>query len=187
MFGGAGNDVLKGYGGHDELRGGQGNDRLYGGDHNDKLYGNEDNDSLYGDGGDDYLEGGAGNDILNGGSGRDTLIGGSLKDELTGGSGADIFRYATPDQSPRGSGRDIIRDFSRKDGDKIDLSNIDANENKSKDQDFSFIGSKAFSGKAGELALHGNILEGDVTGDGKADFQIELVGVTSLQSSDFVL
>lgn len=182
-----GSDSLYGGEGNDTLRGGFGNDRLYGGDGNDKLFGNEEEDALYGDSGDDVLEGGAGRDVLNGGTGRDTLIGGSSKDELTGGSGADVFRFELADQSPKGSGRDVIFDFSSKDGDKIDLSNIDANSGNSGNQDFNFIGNKAFSGKAGELALHGNILEGDINGDKVADFQIELVGVTSLQSSDFIL
>ncbi|MCD6072449.1 MAG: hypothetical protein K0S42_2965, partial [Microvirga sp.] len=45
---------------------------------------------------------------------------------------------------------DYLADFSGRGGDRIDLKLIDANRNKSGDQKFSFIGTKAFS-KAGEV------------------------------------
>jgi len=45
--------------------------------------------------------------------------------------------------------------------------------------------------RGGELRYfqeNGNtIVEGDVNGDGSADFQIEISGITSLQASDFIL
>jgi Ca2+-binding RTX toxin-like protein len=58
------------------------------------------------------LRGEAGNDSLNGGSGRD---------QLTGGSGADRFRFATPGAFGTAQA-DRITDFSRSEGDKIELS-----------------------------------------------------------------
>ncbi|MDP5327496.1 MAG: hypothetical protein NWQ69_09255, partial [Paracoccaceae bacterium] len=70
------------------------------------------------------------------------------------------------------------------DGDKIDLSAIDANENIEEDQAFSFIGQSAFSA-AGQLRITQSgssaILEGDTDGDGTADFSIELQNFTVAQ------
>jgi Ca2+-binding RTX toxin-like protein len=51
------------------------------------------------------------------GTGNDKLYGGAGKDTLTGGKGADIFVFDTAPAS-----RDTITDFSRTDGDKIQLS-----------------------------------------------------------------
>ncbi len=62
LSGGAGDDIIYGYGG---------NDTLNGGDDNDVLFGGAGNDTLNGDAGNDTLVGGAGNDILNGGTGTD--------------------------------------------------------------------------------------------------------------------
>jgi len=59
------------------------------------------------------------------------------------------------------------------------------------DQDFHFIGAKAFHHKAGELHFvkgHGHLfVEGDVDGNGRADFRIDVHGASSLTSHDFVL
>ncbi|WP_304611093.1 carbohydrate-binding domain-containing protein [Microvirga sp. ACRRW] len=54
-------------------------------------------------------------DTLNGGGGSDTLIGGLGNDRLTGGLGADTFRVT------KGSGQDILTDFTSAQGDLIDL------------------------------------------------------------------
>lgn len=63
LYGGKGNDKLKGNSGKDILLGGEGNDTLRGEAGDDILGGNADNDTLYG---------GIGNDKLNGGKGKDT-------------------------------------------------------------------------------------------------------------------
>ena len=63
------------------------------------------------------LWGNGGNDTLNGGAGNDKLYGGAGKDTLTGGAGKDSFVF---DTAPTGS--DTITDFSRAEGDKIQLS-----------------------------------------------------------------
>jgi len=84
------------------------------------------NDSLKGGGGDDTLIGKAGDDILKGFDGDDILIGGAGKDILTGGSGADTFGFNLVSESPVGIRRDKITDFNSQEGDKIDLSTIDA-------------------------------------------------------------
>ena len=74
----------------------------------------------------------------------------------------------------------MIRDFSRAQGDDIDLSGIDANAKAAGNQAFSFIGDKAFSGKAGELQYKNGIVAGDVNGDKAADFHIEIANHAGL-------
>ncbi len=73
--------------------------------------------------------------------------------------------------------------------DKIDLRSIDASTWASQDQAFSFIGSAAFTGRAGELRSAGGSVYGDVNGDGRADLQINVtvVGGGVLSASDFLL
>ena len=80
---------------------------------------------------------------------------------------------------------DTIMDFAR--GDKIDLSALDANAKMAKDQAFNFIGSSAFSGKAGELRYDGTTIYGDVDGNGVADFSIIISNHATLSGSDFIL
>ena len=125
LNGGDGNDTLAGGHGADTLGGGNGNDTLNGGDGNDRLFGGRGADTLYGGEGNDYLQGGwtgddvltggTGNDTLYGGTGDDTLTGGADGDTLSGGDGADRFVFA------QGHGHDRIADFSRSEGDSIDL------------------------------------------------------------------
>ena len=95
-----------------------------------------------------------------------------------------------PGDSPVGSSVDTITDFSHAQADQIDLHLIDA-INGGADDAFSFIGSAAFSHTAGELhyvAVSGGLMvSGDVNGDGLADFQFKVQGVSSLQASDFLL
>lgn len=164
------NDVLKGNGGSDYLNGANGNDKLYGG---------AGNDLLYGDNGNDLLNGGLGRDIMSGGAGNDTFDFNSIAE--TG------ITAAT---------RDIIRDFT-KGQDKIDLSGIDANTHLGLNQAFHFIGTQGFHHTAGELRFFKidnagtsndmTVVEGDVNGDGHADFQIQLSKLISLSGTDFVL
>ena len=152
--------------------------------------GNTLNNVITGGAGNDTLNGGAGNDTLNGGAGNDVLIGGTGADVLTGGAGADVFRFsALADSTVAAGGRDTIRDFVS--GDKIDLHLIDANASLPGDQAFSFIGTNAFSGAAGQLryaASGGNtLISGDVNGDKVADFSILVSGAHAFSGSDFVL
>lgn len=150
------------------------------------------NDQLLGGSGDNRLFGGAGDDWLSGGGGADMLVGGAGLDSMTGGSGADQFAFNPGDfaASILPSQVDRITDFSRADGDKINLSPIDAITGGS-DNAFSFIGNAAFSGVAGQLrydyAGSDTMVFGDINGDGVADFAIQLTGSFSLISSDFML
>jgi hypothetical protein len=89
---GTGNDTIAGSS--------NGNDTLFGGDGNDDLRGNQGNDLIYGGNGNDYLDGGADQDTIYGGNGDDLIYGGSLgADRLSGGSGSDMFKFQTSNQS----------------------------------------------------------------------------------------
>ncbi|MDR6759223.1 Ca2+-binding RTX toxin-like protein [Mycoplana sp. BE70] len=158
--------------GSDSFKGGNGRDYV-------KLYGG--NDTLLGNGGDDFLFGGSGNDKITGGLGRDRLY---------GESGSDTFIYKSVKESTVSStGRDTIYDFTS--ADTIHLSAIDANAKVSGNQEFSFIGTKAFSGKAGQLRYDkkasDTYIYGDVNGDKKADFAIHLDDAVTLTKGDFLL
>ena len=141
-------------------------------------------------GGSLLLFGGASHDTLRGGSGADLLLGGRGADSLVGGGGADIFRYDAATDSVAGLA-DVIADFAV--GlDKVDLSRIDANSGAAGDQAFTFIGSSAFSGTAGELRVREENgfqwAEGDVNGDGAADLVIGFqIGAAPLAAGDFIL
>jgi Ca2+-binding RTX toxin-like protein len=110
MYGGSGDDTIRGHFGIDTLFGGAGDDLLGGRFNRDKVYGDDGNDTLYGSGESDRLDGGNGNDLLKGDQGNDvlrdtagqnTLLGGDGDDRLfngpsatgvmTGGAGADQF------------------------------------------------------------------------------------------------
>ena len=88
--------------------------------------------------------------------------------------------------------RDIITDFVAG-ADKIGLSAIDANSALVGNQTFAFIGTGAFTNVAGQLRVNAapsfatTIVEGDVDGDGQADFQIMLHGNLILAATDFFL
>ncbi|MEP7300972.1 MAG: calcium-binding protein [Caldimonas sp.] len=159
---------------------------LSGLDGNDTISGGSGDDTIDGGIGNDSLSGGKGADIMTGGTGIDTLVGGIGTDFLTGGTAADTFDFNALNESTVGAGRDVITDFSHGAGDKIDLSGIDANTLIATDQQFSYIGGAAFSA-AGQLRLVGDILYGDVNGDGVADFELQVAGVVSLVPGDFVL
>jgi Ca2+-binding RTX toxin-like protein len=140
---------------------------------------------------DDVLTGSTKNNTITGGLGNDTITGGKGADVLTGGAGADHFVYtALTDSTVAANGQDAIRDFSHGQGDKIDLSAIDAITGNSGDDPFSWAGS-AFTHQAGQLIevtkTGGHLIEGDVNGDASADFAIFVQGSTALVPTDFIL
>jgi Ca2+-binding RTX toxin-like protein len=130
--------------------------------------------------------------MLLGGDGADILKGGSGQDTLTGGAGADKFTYTSASDT-NGSRFDIVTDFHRSEGDRIDLSAIDAVALKPGDNPFVFVGTAAFTGVQGELrytttASDGTIVQADINGDRLADFQISLLANNlNLTAADFVL
>lgn len=184
IFGNAGDDWLFGAYGHDDLIGGIGND---------ELFGNAGSDWLEGGSGNDYLDGGTGSDFLFGGSGHDDLYGGKGSDEMTGGTGADYFIFSSLNDSNSYFGRDTITDFYRGEGDKIDLSDIDAKSGVSGNNTFNnWAGNdRTFNGQQGELHyfyLNGEtVVEADTNGDRVADIQIYLDGYKTLLHSDFII
>jgi Ca2+-binding RTX toxin-like protein len=137
-------------------------------------------DTITGGAGKDYLAGNGGADTLNGGAGNDRLVGGVGADTLTGGAGKDLYRFESIDDSNAATGIDLITDFGvGAPGERIDLLAIDANSTLGEDQAFTFIGSNAFSGTAGQLRVGEDAdgrwwVEGDVNGDNVADFVIEI-------------
>ena len=140
----------------------------------------------------DVLKGTSKNDTISGLEGNDTLIGGLGTDILTGGSGADVFKFNSADESEISLKLpDNITDFNSNDGDKIDLSFIDINAAALNKKAFSFIGSEEFSktDASGQLRFDvtSHILYGSSNADNKAEFSIQLNGVSSLVISDFIL
>ena len=174
------------------LDGTSGGDTLTGSAKGDVVNGFNGDDTLNSGGGNDLIDGGNGDDTMNGGSGVDDLRGESGKDTMTGGTGADFFDFFKLTDSVAGSQRDVITDFAPG-SDQIDLRDIDADTSTAGDDDFIFIGRTGFGGHAGELRYGFNklagitIISGDVDGDGKADFQIELTGLHTLAAGDFFL
>ena len=104
-------------------------------------------------------------------------------------NGLDTFDFNAIAESSVGTSRDIITDFNRMQLDKMDLSTIDANNTLANDQAFltSILTSGAFTA-IGQLRLVGDILSGNTDSNfGTSEFEIQLTGVTSLVSADFVL
>lgn len=156
----------------------------------DTITGTMDRDALYGDGGRDTLIGKGAND---------TLIGGNGADQLRGGAGADFFQFNTVDEIGKLAGkRDVIVDWNAA-KDYIDLRNIDAREPSAADNAFKFVAAEGsdFSGDKGELrwvtennsgtSHDRTLVMGDVDGDGKADFILQIKGLHTMQTVDFLL
>jgi Ca2+-binding RTX toxin-like protein len=219
IAGGDGDDLIKGGRGNDQLYGENGNDTLYGEDGDDTLDGGAGNDILYGGAGNDTMQGGSGNDRLIGGAGTDIIDGGAGNDVIYGGAatyrwdeknqenvlvpnriigglgadrivdqGQDQFIYTSVADSKRYA-EDMILSWTGKS--IIDLTDVDANTKRSGDQDFTWLGTKSFTGHAGELRYqkyaHETFIYADVNGDKKADFAIELDRKVDLKVDSFLL
>jgi Ca2+-binding RTX toxin-like protein len=203
ISGGAGSDTIAGGAGRDVIEGGAGADHLDGGAGSDWLSYRHSTAAVSIDlslgralGGDATGDRIAGFENIRGGDGGDTLIGSAAANRIAGGAGADtltgkggadrfIFTSLTD------AAGDRITDFSHADGDRIDLSRIDANILSPRlDNDFRFIGTAPFE-RAGDLhVVKGfaiTLIEGDVNGDGLADFSITLSGNLTLAAGDFIL
>ena len=133
LRGDAGDDVIVGGADFDDINGNMGDDTASGGGGGDWVVGGKDDDILLGDAGDDIVYGNMGLDICSGGEGRDIVRGGQGDDGLlgddgddwmsgdrgadtvAGGLGADTFH------SFSGAGIDLVTDFSRAQGDRVQL------------------------------------------------------------------
>nr|WP_298144470.1 M10 family metallopeptidase [uncultured Pseudomonas sp.] len=205
IYAGAGNNILDGGVGIDtatyiyatsavtanlfttaaQTTGGSGSDTLL---NIENLTGSKYNDTLTGNSAANTLNGGTGNDTLSGGDGNDLLIGGLGTDTIYGGSGADRFDFNALLEMGLNSLRDVIGDFNSSEGDQIDLSTLDADASTITNDAFNFIGSAAFSSTnaAGELRFADGILYGSTNADASAEFEIQLLGVASLSSTDLI-
>ena len=106
MWGGNGDDVIKGDAADDALFGGNGDDVMDGGFGDDYISGGAGRDVINGGTGDDHVFGGDGHDVLNGGHGQDEWVeGGDGNDLLTGGT--FVWRVFEG-----GAERDRITDFN---------------------------------------------------------------------------
>lgn len=169
------------------------NNSLIGGTKVDFIRGGSGRDSIQGGADDDTLDGGKDDDILYGGAGDDALFGDLGVDLYYGQAGADRFAlggmYAVDGKVDR------ILDFSAAQKDRIDLFDIDANSVLAGNQKFSFIGTGAFTSKAGELRYMSTSTAdvyrvlGDTNGDGIANFIVEVTvaGSTGFVEADFIL
>lgn len=210
LSGVGGDDILDGGLGADALYGGAGDDTYYvDADDNVVELAGEGYDTVYsdatltlkanverliltgsaaadgiGNGADNSLVGNAAANRLEGAAGADRLQGGGGGDTLVGGSGADTFVYADLGDSA-GTNLDTVLDFKPGEGDRIDVSAIDADAAVAGRQDF--VWRTAFTGRSGEVqtsfdsASNRTTLSFDADGDRQADMAIGLAGrVTGL-------
>jgi Ca2+-binding RTX toxin-like protein len=191
LYGGGGNDTIGGGNGHDALRGDGGSDSLRGDAGDDLLRGGAGGDALTGGEGDDTLWGEGSGDNISGGDGEDMLVGGGGSDTLYGGVDADVFVYRAVSDSRTGALRDIIGGGGFEAGiDLIDLTRIDANTVLTGNQTFGFLGTGAFTNVAGQLrVINGanSVLQGDVNGDGVADFELQFNAIATVSVNDILL
>jgi len=115
LHGNTGNDTLEGRGGDDWVVGGKDQDLLRGDRGSDIVYGNLGDDTCHGDEGNDLVRGGKQNDVIYGGFGDDWMSGDRDSDTISGGAGADIFHTFGE------AGIDRVLDFSRAEGDRVQL------------------------------------------------------------------
>jgi TusA-related sulfurtransferase len=142
--------------------------------------------------GKDFLLGKEKGDKLSGLDGDDTLVGGIGRDTLKGGTGADLFKFNSIDETGITSKtRDTISDFHHDEGDRIDLSSIDASDTLTGNQAFTFIGNNVPFGfnATGQLRfdVKARVLYGSTDADTAPEFSILLSGVTDLVPKDFIL
>ena len=152
---------------------------MFGNDGDDVIYLSNLGDFAGGGAGNDLIFGSAGNSTIWGRAGADTVHSGSGKDVISGGPGADVFVFASAAAIGIGVARDVISDFAQG-VDDINLTALDT----------------AFNGTAGQLGggarsfyyfATGGLLIGDQTGDGVADWVLELSGAPAITAGDFLL
>jgi Ca2+-binding RTX toxin-like protein len=187
-------DTISGLAGDDLLVALGGDDTLFGGVDDDRLEGGFDDDRLDGGAGDDILLGGPEDDSLFGRDGDDFVRGDLGRDSLTGNAGSDTFFFSDVNleyESGVGKGnRDRIIDFNGAEGDRIDVSDMDADLTADFDQAFSFVAGDAVgTGELGFLESAGStIVRGNADADPAAEFEIQLDGVgLDLSADNFVL
>ncbi|MBM6595414.1 M10 family metallopeptidase [Microvirga pudoricolor] len=175
--------------------------QVYIGEHTviERATGSKHNDTVRGNAADNLLKGGAGNDTVDGRTGNDRLYGDGGNDKLYGGLGDDaLYGGAGKDTSLSEMGtlesHDWIRDFSAKQGDRIDLRKVDFDPAAGGRQKMTFLGNgtddaRLSASKAGQAYYNtaGDELRVDADGDGIADYALGIKGVASMKASYFLL
>jgi Ca2+-binding RTX toxin-like protein len=204
LDGGNGDDILSSGLGNDTLRGATGNDTINGGGGVDTAtyegaasavtvnLNSTASQNTRGAGVDlllniENLTGSSYADTLIGNAAANVLTGGLGKDTLTGGAGNDIFDFnSLLEMGTISTSWDVISDFRT--GDKIDLSTLDANTATTTNDAFSsIIASTIAFTQTGQLKVANGVLYGNTDADSTAEFAIQITGVTSLSTSDFIL
>lgn len=190
ILGNAGKNILTGRDGNDTILGNDGADRISGGDERDTLYGGKGHDQIRGGNGSDFLIGGDGDDRLFGDNGSDTFEAGLGRNTMTGGNGPDLFLFdygEWPQRYDTSAFRiDVITDFSRADGDIIDLSAVDAIDYTSFENAFVLVDPPEFM-VPGQLVFKDGVLYGYTDRDLAPEFAIVLIGVDAIRAEDIVL
>ena len=126
------------------------------------LYGGDRTDGFYGGGGADRLFGGGGDDAI--------YATGALGSLLEGGAGNDFLLGGQGAKTGYAAGRD-----------QIDLSAIAAGQH--------FIDGAEFGHVAGEVRFEGatHLLQGDLHGEGAADYEVLLDALPVLTTGDLIL
>ena len=215
LFGENGHDFIEGGAGSDFVVGGRGDDTFQAtaddGDdiyYGDNITGGNGHDTLdmsritaditvdLGSGGDGPGQASSaqtGTDVLwsveafLGGAGDDVITAGRAMNRMDGGGGNDVYRFLSGEDADG----DVISGFEP--GDRIDLSQIDANGSGAGQGSFSLV-SGDFTGQGQLLVTHGTDADGEVTviqgtldDDTTADFSITLRGRHNLIDEDFQL
>jgi Ca2+-binding RTX toxin-like protein len=119
--------------------------------------------------------------IVVGNDGINVLVGGLGVDTLRGNGGADAFLWSSIDEVGLAS-PDIVADYSGAQGDVLHFTNIDADETIAGNQDFTFIGTAAFTA-AGQINWFSNgtdtFIQLNTDADAAAEDMIQLSGVVS--------
>jgi serralysin len=153
------------------------------------VIGSSGQDTIRGSSGYNELFGFGGDDKVSGGDGKDQVSGGASADSMSGGAHADKFIYKSLGDSTAAV-HDTLVDFSHAQKDKIDLSDIDANPNKSGNQGFAFIGDDGFTDPGQVHYLHvgsSTVVQVNTDNDTTAEMEIWVSGGPDLVKSDFVL
>ena len=138
---------------------------------------------------------GVGNELSNtieGNAGANRLTGGFGLDQLKGNAGADVFVWEDVSETgATASTADRVLDFSAAQGDRIDLSAIDAIKATAENDQFQFVGAGAFTG-AGQIRVFksGSVLyiQGNTDNvTSTVEFMISLGSIASLDEASIIL
>ncbi len=106
-------------------------------------------------------------------------------------TGLDRFRFQQSALGPAATTATTMEDFSRTDGEKLDLALIDAIAGTVTNDAFSFIGTAAFNGTPGQLRWEDQgsvrLIQGNVNNDTVADLTIFVKAAGPVDANWFVL